>query len=618
MPVFSTTITNSIALKAPLASPTFTGTATAPKFRATSQIISADNMFMAGGQFYLGAEDSNTNDTYRMYGYDAGKFILQTRKSGTWTTRFEISSAGAAAFSGTVTWSSGGSANANTAYTHSQASHAPTNAEANRAISDVVNSTSSTQSASSQAAKTAYDRSWPDTTYSAGTGLGISGTTFSAKLDDLPDMTQTWANSTDEFIVLDSGAQKRKLSSEIFGSNAFNSTAFTTNTGDITSVGAGAGISGGGTSGSVVMTLALSELTSSNAPVTGDKLVFIDNGVNASFEFSDLPLSIFNNDSGWNNYSFPYTISQSEGNNTVVRRHASGYIYGNYFNGSGTFSATGNTSGMALFTGTSGGDTFGRSYTAAAARTLLNVADGATNTVGNATHTGEVTGSTSLTIASNVVDEANLKVSNAPTDGYVLTARSAATGDMTWEAVSGGGSSTVLDMDKYLHVGMMVATTGNVGEGDGGTLTSNTWTTRDLNHVWENNGSLASNNEASMKSSNYVTLPAGDYYVKFWAIGFGVEEHQAQLVNGTTVLVHGSNGRSTSSYTSSATANQSVGAGIVSWSSGTKNFSIRHIVDRTRANFGGGMEITQGYNSTISTSNVVYNTYWGLEIWKIS
>ena len=34
----------------------------------------------------------------------------------------------------------------------------------------------------------------------------------------------------------------------------------------------------------------------------------------------------------------------------------------------------------------------------------------------NATHTGEVTGSTSLTIADNVVDEANLKVSNSPTN----------------------------------------------------------------------------------------------------------------------------------------------------------------------------------------------------------
>jgi hypothetical protein len=41
-------------------------------------------------------------------------------------------------------------------------------------------------------------------------------------------MTQTFVKSTDEFVVLDSGVQKRKLASEIFGNNAFNSTAFAT------------------------------------------------------------------------------------------------------------------------------------------------------------------------------------------------------------------------------------------------------------------------------------------------------------------------------------------------------------------------------------------------------
>jgi hypothetical protein len=36
-------------------------------------------------------------------------------------------------------------------------------------------------------------------------------------------------------------------------------------------------------------------------------------------------------------------------------------------------------------------------------------------------------------IADQAINEAKLQVSNAPTNGYVLTARSAATGDMTWE-----------------------------------------------------------------------------------------------------------------------------------------------------------------------------------------
>ena len=65
--------------------------------------------------------------------------------------------------------------------------------------------------------------------------------------------------------------------------------------------------------------------------------------------------------------------------------------------------------------------------------------DANTAKVTNATHTGEVTGSTTLTIADDVVDEANLKVSNTPTDGYVLTAQSGNTGGLTWAAASGGG-----------------------------------------------------------------------------------------------------------------------------------------------------------------------------------
>ena len=54
----------------------------------------------------------------------------------------------------------------------------------------------------------------------------------------------------------------------------------------------------------------------------------------------------------------------------------------------------------------------------------------------NATHTGEVTGDTALTIADGVVDEANLKVSNSPTNGYFLSAQSGNTGGLTWAQVA--------------------------------------------------------------------------------------------------------------------------------------------------------------------------------------
>jgi hypothetical protein len=54
----------------------------------------------------------------------------------------------------------------------------------------------------------------------------------------------------------------------------------------------------------------------------------------------------------------------------------------------------------------------------------------------NANLTGEVTSvGNAATIAGNVVDEANLKVSNNPTNGYFLSAQSGNTGGLTWAAI---------------------------------------------------------------------------------------------------------------------------------------------------------------------------------------
>jgi len=93
--------------------------------------------------------------------------------------------------------------------------------------------------------------------------------------------------------------------------------------------------------------------------------------------------------------------------------------------------------------------------------------DGIATSANNYTHpnhSGEVTSTAdgATVIADNVVDEANLKVSNTPTDGYVLTAQSGNTGGLTWAAASGGGGGGSSTLDGLSDVSTSGVTSGQV------------------------------------------------------------------------------------------------------------------------------------------------------------
>lgn len=116
--------------------------------------------------------------------------------------------------------------------------------------------------------------------------------------------------------------------------------------------------------------------------------------------------------------------------------------------------------------------------------TSASVVTANTAKVTNATHTGEVTGATALTIADNIVDEANLKVSNAPTNGYFLSAQSGNTGGLTWAAAGGGGGGSMTHVSTSTVSG---TTTNQVI-----VAVDNTYNTYKLYASWEVNTSTTS------------------------------------------------------------------------------------------------------------------------------
>ena len=132
----------------------------------------------------------------------------------------------------------------------------------------------------------------------------------------------------------------------------------------------------------------------------------------------------------------------------------------------------------------------------------------------NATHSGEVTGSGALTIADNVVDEANLKVSNSATNGHFLSAQSGASGGMTWAAVDALPSQSG-NSGKFLTTDATNASWA-VLDTDANTTTKGLY---EMKNVISANYSIASGNNAmsagpiTINSNISVTVPSGSTWV---------------------------------------------------------------------------------------------------------
>ena len=75
--------------------------------------------------------------------------------------------------------------------------------------------------------------------------------------------------------------------------------------------------------------------------------------------------------------------------------------------------------------------------------TKLNAVAASANNYVHPNHSGEVTSTAdgATVLVDNIVDEANLKSDNSPTNDYVLTAKSSAAGGLTWAEIESGNTT---------------------------------------------------------------------------------------------------------------------------------------------------------------------------------
>ena len=239
---------------------------------------------------------------------------------------------------------------------------------------------------------------------------------------------------------------------------------------------------------------------------------------------------------------------------------------------------------------------------------LDGIASGANNYV-HPNHTGEVTSTAdgATVIADNVVDEANLKVSNAPTNGYALTAQSGAAGGLTWAAVSGGGAALELyDENPSSPTANTVTGTNSAAIGSNITVSGNASFAVGNGATATGYSSFGIGDGADATNSHAVAIGGGGVQAsgaQAISIGYGSDATNTDAhAFGRNALASGASSTALG-RDAVATATQAVAIGD-SYSSGVDSFAASVGTNSSSYGVVGNYGIAIGYYSKASTNGV--------------
>jgi hypothetical protein len=194
-------------------------------------------------------------------------------------------------------------------------------------------------------------------------------------------------------------------------------------------------------------------------------------------------------------------------------------------------------------------------------------------------------GGTGATTAATAFDA----LKQASTESYtgvveLATTTEASTGTDTSRAVTAAGLTAFAQLKG--HAPDVIIEDQKAQNTSGGTATSGSWYTRDLNTLVRNHGTLAS------LATNQFTLPAGTFYISWSVPGFAVGRYQTRLRNITDSTTDAT-GTSQIVDSSTTVSTRSSGS-ILLTIAGSKTFAIQMQVGTTQATRGNGVEANFG------------------------